>query len=521
MKVKLFMQKNEEQTLAQEIKESFEKKPKKAYFFGGKLREGGFKLIEEELDSKVKLCFAIGIDKKNTTRNMLEDILAVAKDLYVYSNNNTIEYDSNVCIFEYSDSAVMYVSSANLSSSGMVNNISLYTKVMYDFYEIQEKTEYKELIKKSLKEIENVGFLKITKKEQIEKLVDEKEIFTTNQYTHHNIKSISELLGKREVSLSDKKEETKQVTKEEAEDIYGQGTNIPKIDLSDFSIDLKDIDLSDVPEYEVEEEENENKELIKEDVKKAKKSTKASDIEVEYEEDIQDAKTILKSIVDNPNLSDSGMNINNEADDEFDSDVTLDINDLLFSKADVMLDVPIKKSKAKKTSDEENSGKLVEDENEVVQVKKVNLNNIANFIFELPAKPTKGQDVHNIKIPNYIQKMIPGFFELAEKGKNEEINGIKYKTRKVVIEVVDVKTNEKYNDRNAKIMHKVGQTYITFSTDAIMNIHYLENDIIRIIKLASDVYHMEIIPKEMQEYKLWSKLCTQNFKSSTRKYGMM
>ena len=48
-----------------------------------------------------------------------------------------------------------------------------------------------------------------------------------------------------------------------------------------------------------------------------------------------------------------------------------------------------------------------------------------------------------------------------------------------------------------------------------------ENDIIRIIKLAGDIYHIEIIPKDMQEYKLWSKICNQKFKSTTRKYGMM
>ena len=48
-----------------------------------------------------------------------------------------------------------------------------------------------------------------------------------------------------------------------------------------------------------------------------------------------------------------------------------------------------------------------------------------------------------------------------------------------------------------------------------------EKDIARIIKLSSDVYHIEIISQDMQEYNIWEKLCNQKFKASTRKYGMM
>ena len=55
----------------------------------------------------------------------------------------------------------------------------------------------------------------------------------------------------------------------------------------------------------------------------------------------------------------------------------------------------------------------------------------------------------------------------------------------------------------------------------IKSINYEENDIARIIKLSDDTYHIEIISKKLQEYKLWSKICNQKFKSSQRKYGMM
>ena len=80
---------------------------------------------------------------------------------------------------------------------------------------------------------------------------------------------------------------------------------------------------------------------------------------------------------------------------------------------------------------------------------------------------------------------------------------------------------KKYTDRNAKISYKVGQSYVSIISDVFKNVDYVEFDIARIIKLDSKVYHIEIITSDMQEYKLWSKLCNQDFKSSARKYGMM
>ncbi len=104
----------------------------------------------------------------------------------------------------------------------------------------------------------------------------------------------------------------------------------------------------------------------------------------------------------------------------FDDSGTLDIGNLLFSKADLNLDVSEVNKNDKNISEEKNSNKEkneFDEEEEVVQVKKVNLNNVANFIFEFPSRAIKAQDVNSIRIPNYIRTMIPDFFELNEKGK--------------------------------------------------------------------------------------------------------
>lgn len=504
MQVNLVMQNNNENTLSQQIIKAFENKPKKAYFFCGDLRDTGFKLIEEGIiDSKSKIYFAIGIDKKNTTRGMLEDILSYTKDVYYYSNNAIKEFNSNIYIFEFTKEAIVYTFSGKITDTSITEDLNVYTKVVFNLEDERESKLYKEQVKNITKPIEKELFEKLTKT-KIDELVEKKEIFTTRQYVH-NVKSIAELLSQDTNKASDEKTSNNDVT-ESAESI-----EIPKVDLSDIDFDISDIDVSGVEDTSVE--------ISKEDEKSKEDKENKEDSEIELEDlsdmtDLADLAKLVDFDEDGSNKADvidekSEFYDESLKDMNFDANTTLDINDMLFSKADMKLDY---------NEDEEESNAS---EDEVVKVKKVNLNNITNFIYELPSKTTKGQDVSALKIPNYIQTMIPEFFELVDNSKNIEINGVNHKVRNIKLEIVDVKTDKKYTDRDAKIMHKSGQSYITFNAECIKNILFEESDIARIIKLASDVYHIEVIPKDMQEYKLWHKLCNKTFKSSTRKYGMM
>ncbi len=523
MNIKLIFQKDGNNTLNESITSSFERNPKKVYFFCSTLKENGFRMIEENfIDSKAKLYFAIGIDKKNTTRNMLENLLTYTKDIHYYSNNQLVEFDSNIIIFEYDKEVVIYVSNSDLSESGLNENIAIYSEYIYSLENKEEKAQYKELIKKLLGDIEISEFKKIDKAE-IEKLVDEKEIFTTRQY-NHNVKSIAELLGK----TNENKEEKVEVEKE-TDDSYIGDAVIPKIDLSNDNIDIEfdDIDLSGFnEEVEIKPEST----GINIDVEEKKNEEKKQAKKIKKDDSYEKEENFSNEVDTNNDMYDEDL-----ANVEFDENDTLDIDNMLFSKADIKLNVggrKTKKKEADKKSDK--SDKVILEENdtkedevnefaeeELVQAKKINLNNVSNFIFESPAKALKGQDINNIKIPNYIKNMIPEFFEINDNGKNVEINGVSYRKRDIKIEIVDVKNGTKYTDREAKMLLKNGQTYITISSDTLKNIDYNEDDIVRIIKLSSDIYHIEFVSKELQEYKLWNKLCTQKFKASDRKYGMM
>ena len=194
---------------------------------------------------------------------------------------------------------------------------------------------------------------------------------------------------------------------------------------------------------------------------------------------------------------------------EFDLDGAVDLESLLFEKADIKLDT---KSIDKKISKEK------EEMEDKAVTKKVDLTKVSNLIMELPKKPTKGKDLSVIKVPNYIKEMIPDFFAIAVKAKSvEKVDGI----YRIKLEVVDILSNEKFTDNKAMLVSKAGQTYIMFSSEGFKDVNYTEGDIVRIIKLADDTYHMEIVSQDTQEYKIWKKLCTKNFKGSSRSYGVM
>lgn len=487
MQVNIIMQKENENTLANAISTCLEENAKKAYFFIGNFKETGYKIIEEDLiDIKTKLYFAIGIDKKTTTRSMLEGLIDYTDDVYYYSNNNLNEFVSTICIFEYTDRAHVYVSSSNISESGIQTDLSIYTKITYNLKDASDKQEYKNHVKELQKMVTDNDFEKLDKN-AIEKLVENKEIFSTRQY-NHTVMSISELLGKK-----DKKEEPKkdELSKEEIDDVYKKDIEIPKIDLSDISIDI------DIPE-EVETK-------VKEDIAidyEEDKITLPKDIE-QYEE-VEEKEDVID---ENNELYDASMK-----DDELDLSETLDINDMLFSKADIKLDV--KSSKPKKKKEKE----TIDEEENIVKTKKVNLNNVTNLIFEVSAKNSKEENT--VRVPNHVRTMIPEFFGLDE-AESEEINGTIYKVKNISLELVNAKTNEKYTDKEAKITYKPKQSYLTFVSDMLNNISYEENDIVRIIKMSENEYHMEIVDKNIQEYKVWSKLCNQTFRASTKKFGVM
>ncbi|MEG1705630.1 MAG: hypothetical protein RR290_03545 [Clostridia bacterium] len=452
-------------SLAKMIDTEMIKNPKKVYMFIGIIKEAGFNIIEESIvDSKAKISIFMGVDKKNTTKNLLTTILSYTKDVYVHNNNDLKEFESNIYVFEYEKVANIYVSASNASESGLTENMSVITKIVCNLVLDDEKKEYKENMKK-LTELKNIDFKKLDGN-LIDELLDTKVIFSNKQYDH-NVKSISQFLGKPEI---------KKENKESDEDIQADNFGIPVIDLSNS---ILDIDLSDVEDVSPE--------------------TKKVIIEQEKEKKDKKAEKITKQIEEQ------------QYDGSF-GDV-VDISSILLTKSKVKLSEKVVETKEEIDPTEK--------EEVAITFKKLDLNNISNYMFELPSKQQNGVDLDVIKIPNYIRELIPKFFEFPDKAKTKVINGAQHKLRDIQVEIVDAKNNTKVIDKNAKIIQKKGQTYFCIMSKFLEQTEYEEKDIARIIKLSDDVYHIEIVSKDMQEYKIWSKIMNKKLKGVDRKYGIM
>ena len=88
MQTNLIIQKDGVNTLEQKLEEDF-KEAKKVYVIGGTIKESGFNIIEDKLlDTDISSYFIFGVDKKNTTKMMLEASLKLTKKVYYYINNS-------------------------------------------------------------------------------------------------------------------------------------------------------------------------------------------------------------------------------------------------------------------------------------------------------------------------------------------------------------------------------------------------------------------------------------------------
>ena len=333
----------------------------------------------------------------------------------------------------------------------------------------QTYEEYIDSITKTVKD----NFVKL-EKAYIDELAEQKLIFTTKQYMHV-VPSIAELLGKKE---------------EQNNQVEQTPKKLPKVELNVNELDSFEIDLGDLADFEIEEQDSY---VLEEKVEET----------VEQQQEVETEAFGLNDDI-----------LEDEEQDYVVSDEAIDMESLVLESKVIKInkeDIEKGKEKSKKKAEQI----------EKQASKKINLDKVSNIIMELSSKPTKGKDVNKIKIPNYIKDMIPQFFEIMEDAKLLKTNEGEYKEAVIRLEVIDVNNGMKHVDTEACLRQRVGQTYVEFETDKLIDVAYEELDIARVIKLAKDYYHIEIIPRGIEEYTLWDKLCTNNFRGSSRQYGLM
>jgi len=470
MKVNLNVQNNGVNTLKERFEQNSNKNLKKVYMLIGNMKESGFDILEEFLiDLKARKFFVVGIDKKNTTRRMLEELCKYTKNVYVFNNNYEQELDASTYVFEYASYARVYIASGSMSESSFTTDYSYYTEIEYDLEYKEDKEAYKEFTDYITKQAKSEPFTQIDK-EYVAHLVEEKEIFSTKQYTH-NVMSIADLL---------KQKGTNKVSADNVDEEQPKNV-VPKVDLDSmtdvsFDIDLGDVEVKTEPEVE-------------------------SEIKFEELKEKEISAEKLEQLV--------GEEFVEEYEELEISDEVIDMESMLFEKANVAISKP----KSKKKEELKEDG---------IKSKKLDLEKISNLLIELPAKAVKGKDINQIRIPNYIKDMIENFFE-GLNGTKTVVNedGLNERKCEISVEIIDVNSDTKYKDSEALMLEQQGKTYMAFVSEKLVGINYEEGDIARIIKLSNNSYHIEIIPKHTEEYNIWKKLCTKSLRGSARMYGVM
>ena len=93
MKLELKVQKDGVNTLKEEVLKHSNSKLEKMYLVMGNVKESGYDVIEEALiDLKAKTNIVMGIDKKNTTKKILDNIITYSKNVSVWDNNEENEH---------------------------------------------------------------------------------------------------------------------------------------------------------------------------------------------------------------------------------------------------------------------------------------------------------------------------------------------------------------------------------------------------------------------------------------------
>lgn len=177
--------------LIEKLSSNFEK----VWLVSGFTKDTGIDVLIDALkNSKIgeKNVF-LGVDKKNTSKDMLLKLLAAGANLKTIINNDDNKIETRIYLFSNSKgNSYAYFAASKLSEGGLTENGCLITEVIY------EETEYAE-VKELILKIEEEFLLRETTVETISKLAEDGEIVA--RITERKIPRISDMYGKGEVEI--------------------------------------------------------------------------------------------------------------------------------------------------------------------------------------------------------------------------------------------------------------------------------------------------------------------------------
>ena len=257
-----FMNQPKEVQMGNILKTRLSEKFDEVWIVSGIVKDSGIDILLDSFNTAVengtKLNTLLGVDRKNTSKDMLLKLLSVGANLSIHINSEENKVETRIYAFESKDSvSYVYISGGKFSEGGLQENTCLITEIKYS----AEEYEKFKLFKNQLIQNTNSEF-KLVDKDDIALLAMKGEI--VSRIIDRKIPSISELYGNKEQVIG--------------EQVYDEGASLGLFN----SADLEEVDI----EFDTGIEIRKNVELEVE--KEAKK-----DIFVETNKTEEDLKRLL------------------------------------------------------------------------------------------------------------------------------------------------------------------------------------------------------------------------------------
>ena len=227
-----FMNQPKDIQIGKILKTKLEENFDEIWIVSGIAKDSGLELLMESFEKAVKngakLNVAIGIDRKNTSKDVLLKVLALGANLDVHVNSEENKVETRIYVFESKNSdSYVYVSGAKLSEGGLLENACIITEIKYS----KEEIESFKILKNQLLVGIDSAFKKVDK-EDIMLLASKGEILT--RIIDRKIPSINELYGNKEQVIGE------QVYDEGASLGLFKADELENVDIEfDFGIDVR------------------------------------------------------------------------------------------------------------------------------------------------------------------------------------------------------------------------------------------------------------------------------------------
>jgi hypothetical protein len=222
-----FMNQPKEVKMGNLLKKRLEENFDEIFIVSGIVKDSGIEFLMESFEIAInngsKINTLLGVDRKNTSKDVLLKLLAMGINLSIHVNMEEDKVETRIYAFESKNGdSYVYLSGGKFSEGGLFENTCLITEIKYTK---DEKEEFKLFKHQLLQSTDNT--FKSVDKDDITLLATKGEILT--RIIDRKIPSISELYGNKEQTIG--------------EQVYDEGAsmglfNIDELENVDIEFDM-------------------------------------------------------------------------------------------------------------------------------------------------------------------------------------------------------------------------------------------------------------------------------------------